>query len=81
VSQRRPALFRGRRFEDVIILLWVRWYLRYSLTYRGLEEITPERNLSVDHVTIWRWVQRLCAHSESANSPRDAGPESVLAGG
>jgi transposase-like protein len=42
----------------VIILLCVRWYLRYSLTYRDLEEIMAERNLSVDHVTIWRWVQR-----------------------
>jgi transposase-like protein len=51
-------LFRGRHFEDVIILLCVRWYLRYSLTYRDLEEIMAERNLSVDHVTIWRWVQR-----------------------
>ena len=58
MSQRRPALFRGRHFEDVIILLCVRWYLRYSLTYRDLEEIMAERNLSVDHVTIWRWVQR-----------------------
>jgi len=42
----------------MIILLCVRWYLRYSLTYRDLEEIMAERNLSVDHVTIWRWVQR-----------------------
>jgi len=58
VTRKRPALFRGRHFEDVIILLCVRWYLRYSLTYRGLEEIMAERNLSVDHVTIWRWVQR-----------------------
>ena len=32
--------------------------MRYSLTYRDLEEIMAERNLSVDHVTIWRWVQR-----------------------
>ena len=51
-------MFRGRHFEDVIILLCVRWYLRYSLTYRDLEEIMLERNLSIDHVTIWRWVQR-----------------------
>jgi len=42
----------------VIILLCVRWYLRYSLTYRDLEEIMAARGLSVDHVTIWRWVQR-----------------------
>ena len=58
VTRKRPAMFRGRHFEDVIILLCVRWYLRYSLTYRDLEEIMLERNLSVDHVTIWRWVQR-----------------------
>jgi len=47
----------GDIFEDVIILLCVRWYL-YSLTYRDLEEIMAERGLSVDHVAIWRWVQR-----------------------
>jgi transposase-like protein len=35
----------------------VRWYLRYSLSYRDLEEIMVERGLAVDHVTIWRWVQ------------------------
>jgi transposase-like protein len=57
VTRKRPALFRGRHFEDVIILLCVRWYLRYSLTYRDLKEIMAERGLSVDHVTIWRWVQ------------------------
>jgi transposase-like protein len=57
VTRRRPAQFRGRHFEDAIIP-WVRLYLRYSLTYRDLEEIMAERNLAVDHVTIWRWVQR-----------------------
>jgi len=49
---KRPALFRGRYFEDVIILFCVRWYLRYSFTYRDLEEIMAERSLSVDHATI-----------------------------
>jgi len=58
VSQKRPALFRGRHFEDVVIVLCVRWYLRYSLSYRDLEEMMTERGLSVDHVTVWRWVQR-----------------------
>jgi len=57
VSQNRSALFRGRHFEDVIIILCVRWYLRYSLSYRDLEEMMAERGLSVDHVSIWRWVQ------------------------
>src|SRR5215470_10728657 len=57
MRKNRPALFRGRHFEDVIILLCVRWYLRYSLSDRDLEEMMVERELSVDHVTIWRWVQ------------------------
>src|SRR5262245_42760202 len=52
VMQNRPALFVGRHFEDVIIILCVRWYLRYSLSYRDLEEMMAERGLSVDHVTI-----------------------------
>ena len=41
-----------------MIVLCVRWYLRYSLSYRDLEEMMAERGLSVDHVTVWRWVQR-----------------------
>ena len=39
-------------------MLCVRWYLRYSLSYQDVEEIMAERGLCVDHVTIWRWVQR-----------------------
>jgi IS6 family transposase len=53
----RPALFKGRHFEAEIIVLCVRWYLRFGLTFRNLEEMMAERNLKVDHVTIWRWVQ------------------------
>jgi len=41
------ALFRGRHFEDVIIILCVRWYLRYSLSYCDLEEMMMERGLLV----------------------------------
>jgi len=58
VSQKRPALFRGRHFEDVIHYFVRALYLRYSLSYRDLEEMMVERGLTVDHVTIWRWVQR-----------------------
>ena len=53
----RPALFRGRHFADEVIVLCVRWYLRYSLSYRDLAEMMTERHLSVDSSTIWRWVQ------------------------
>ena len=58
MRRNRPALFKGRHFEDAIIVLCVRWYLRFGLSLRNLEEMMAERNLSVDHVTIWRWVQR-----------------------
>ena len=52
----RPALFRGRHFGEEIIVLCLRWYLRYPLSYRNLEEMMAERGLSVDHSTIARWV-------------------------
>src|SRR5881394_3192333 len=58
MSKKRPALFRGRHFQDQIIVLCVRWYLRYSLSYRDVQELMAERGLSVDHSTVWRWVQR-----------------------
>ena len=57
MNRTRPVPFQGRHFADVIIILCVRWYLRYSLSYRDLEEMMAERCLLVDHVTIWRWVQ------------------------
>jgi hypothetical protein len=43
MRESRPELFRGRHFRDEIILLWVRWYLRYPLSYRNLEEMMAER--------------------------------------
>ena len=81
MSQARPVPFRGRHFADVIIILCVRWYLRYSLSYRDLEEIMAERGLAVDHVTIWRWVQHYAAPFESAASPRTPTSQRFLAGG
>ncbi len=49
--------FKGRHFAPDIILLCLRWYCRYALSYRDLEEMMAERHLSVDHTTIYRWVQ------------------------
>ena len=43
-------------FPSEVIVLCVRWYLRYPLSYRNLEEMMAERGLSVDHSTIARWV-------------------------
>ena len=52
-----PTPFKWRHFESEIILLCIRWYLRYSLSYRDLEEMMRERGLHVEHTTICRWVQ------------------------
>ena len=54
----RPAIFKWRQTEPAIILCAVRWYLRYSLSLRDVEELLEERGLAADHTTIWRWVQR-----------------------
>ncbi|MFT4596322.1 MAG: IS6 family transposase [Paracrocinitomix sp.] len=52
------SAFAGFRFLPEVILLAVRWYLRYGLSYRDVEELLAERGIDVDHVTIYRWVQR-----------------------
>jgi transposase, IS6 family len=53
----RLHLFKWRHFEAEIILLCVRWYLKYALSYRDLEEMMDERGVLIDHTTIYRWVQ------------------------
>jgi transposase-like protein len=50
--------FAGFRFPPDMILVAVRWYLRYGLSYRDVEELLAERGITVDHVTVHRWVQR-----------------------
>jgi len=52
------ALFDGRHFDQEIIILCVRWYLRYKLSLRDLVEMMAERGLSMVHTTIMRWVKR-----------------------
>ena len=51
-------MFKWRQTEPELILCAVRWYLRYSLSFRDVEELLRERGLEADHTTIWRWVQR-----------------------
>lgn len=58
MGERRSALFRGRHLRDEIFVLCLRWYLRYPLSYRELEEMMGERGVSIDHSTIARWVLR-----------------------
>ena len=65
MSTRRPqpasiagSAFAGFCFPPDVIVLAVRWYLRFALSYRDVEELLAERGVEVDHVTIYRWVQR-----------------------
>jgi transposase-like protein len=52
------SAFAGFRFPPEVITLAVRWYLRFGLSYRDVEELLAERGIEVDHVSIYRWVQR-----------------------
>jgi transposase-like protein len=58
------GLFKWRQFEPEVILLAVGWYLRFSLSYRDVEELLAERGLRADHVTVWRWVQSYASELE-----------------
>ena len=52
------SAFAGFRFPSDVIVLAVRWYLRFGLSYRDVEELLAERGVEVDHVTVYRWVLR-----------------------
>jgi transposase-like protein len=52
------SAFAGFCFPPEVIVLAVRWYLRFALSYRDVEELLAERGIEVDHVTIYRWVLR-----------------------
>jgi transposase-like protein len=52
------SAFAGFRFPPDVIVVAVRWYLRFGLSYRDVEELLAERGVEVDHVTIYRWVLR-----------------------
>src|SRR5450755_4306574 len=66
---KNPSPFKWRHFEAAIILLCLRWYLRYALSYRDVEELMAERGLSVDHTTIYRWIQRYAPELEKRCRP------------
>ncbi len=59
----------GYRFPREVIAVAVRWYLRYGLSYRDVEELLAERGIDVDHVTIYRWVQTFTAEFIDAARP------------
>lgn len=61
--------FKWRHYRAEIILLCVRWYLRYALSYRDLEEMMSERGLSVVHSTIFRWVHDYSPEIDKRSRP------------
>ena len=58
--------FKWRHFQKALILLAIRWYLAYSLSYRDIEELMLERGVKVDHSTINRWVIKYAPLLEEA---------------
>jgi len=57
--------FKGAHFPPEIILMGVRWYLAYPLSYRHVEELLEERGVPSDHATIQRWVVKWPKYSEA----------------
>ena len=58
--------FKGAHFPQDIILMGVRWYLAYPLSYRHVEELLEERGVPIDHATIQRWVVKYSPQLEEA---------------
>src|SRR6202790_3920472 len=69
MSKRSQIPFKWRHFQSDIILLCVRRYLRYALSYRDLEEMMLEQGLHVNHTTIYRWVQCYAPEMERRSRP------------
>ena len=63
------SVFAGFRFPPEVISVAVRWYLRYGLSYRDVEELLAERGVTVDHVSVYRWVQRFTPEFIEAARP------------
>lgn len=68
-SPRAVSVFAGFRFPPEVISVAVRWYLRYGLSYRDVEELLAERGVTVDHVTVYRWVRRFTPEFIEAARP------------
>ena len=68
---RATSAFAGFRFPPEVISVAVRWYLRYGLSYQDVEELLAERGITVDHVTVYRWVPA------TRDRPRRATPHAL----
>ncbi len=58
ISMEKENIFKWKHYQPDIIVLAVRWYLRYNLSLRDLVEMMEERGLSLVHTTIMRWVHQ-----------------------
>ena len=68
---------KGRHFEGEFVLWAVRWYCRYRVSYRDLEQMVGERGLVIDHSTIYRWVQKYAPEIEKRLRWQWRGPRST----
>jgi transposase-like protein len=57
VARSKTHPFQGRQFTAAVILWAVRWYLQFPISYRELERMLADRGVSVDHTTLFRWIQ------------------------
>jgi hypothetical protein len=73
-----PSVFKGFRFPPEIIVLAVRWYLRFGLSYRDVEELLTERGIEVDRVTVYRGCN--ASHRSSPMRPGRADTRSATVG-
>jgi transposase, IS6 family len=67
---KKVNLFKWMHYQPDIILLTVRWYLRYNLSFHDLVEMMEERGLSISHTTFMRWF-----HQKRTDSPREICPK------
>jgi transposase-like protein len=65
----RGGSFKGRQFTAEVVLWAVRWYLQFPISYRDLELMLQDRSVSVDHTTIFRWIQAYSAELEKRLRP------------
>lgn len=64
LTEQHMNLFKGRHFQRDIILWAVRWYCKYGISYRELQEMLAESGANVDHTTLYRWIQRYVPEME-----------------
>jgi hypothetical protein len=75
-SPRAVSVFAGFRFPPEVISVAVGWYLRYGLSYRDVEELLAERGVTVDRVTVYRWVQRFTPAYQEQGTTQQCRPSS-----